>query len=332
MDTLRDQENLDGKFNDIVNKEFWNLIDEDSYIEELIKSQDPSRGGKLVKKTVVDKNGKKTTKWVKPSEANQTDKKHTQENTQEENNTNYIDNLPSDQKAKLELIKEMMDSGDMQTAKELAEKLPDETKSFIPKESWKELLSNKEEMKKSFFTKIKDSISNIVEKAKDTLHIGEQETKDYSDIILFNNKGEVLLLQRKDNSWWIPGGSIDLYDLNEQLAAERELLEETNNVVDYSLFIDKRETKENNGCIYTYAAIQKDNEIILNIEEHNNYKWCSVSELKNLDILFKQNDLLFKLCISAKGKLIKEILKEAFLNNRISENEFLNSLFNSRST
>jgi DNA topoisomerase-1 len=52
------------------------LISEEKYMEALIKAGDPSHGGKLVKKIIIDANGKKETKWVN-KESGQEVKKET---------------------------------------------------------------------------------------------------------------------------------------------------------------------------------------------------------------------------------------------------------------
>ena len=54
----------------------------------------------------------------------------------------------------------------------------------------------------------------------------------HSVVVLFNNKGEVLLEERADDGYFdFPGGSIDLKESAED-AAKRELLEETGLIAD----------------------------------------------------------------------------------------------------
>ena len=54
----------------------------------------------------------------------------------------------------------------------------------------------------------------------------------HSVVILFNEKGEVLLEERKDDGYFdFPGGGIDLKESGED-AAKRELLEETGLIAD----------------------------------------------------------------------------------------------------
>lgn len=135
------------------NFDFDTIEHEDQFILDLIKAQntyagDPSHGGKLVKKQIIDKNGKKQTEWVRPADFNKPinkDKKQDQLKDQSNNsedekpNTDFIDNLANEDKAKLELIKEMIDSGDHINAKQLADGLSDEVKHFIPKDVWKQM-------------------------------------------------------------------------------------------------------------------------------------------------------------------------------------------------
>ena len=54
----------------------------------------------------------------------------------------------------------------------------------------------------------------------------------HSVVVLFNDKGEVLLEERKDDGYFdFPGGGIDIKETGEE-AAKRELFEETNLVAD----------------------------------------------------------------------------------------------------
>ena len=54
----------------------------------------------------------------------------------------------------------------------------------------------------------------------------------HSVVVLFNEKGEVLLEERKDDGYFdFPGGAIDLKETMEE-AASRELLEETGIIAD----------------------------------------------------------------------------------------------------
>lgn len=157
-----------------INKSF--VFDEDSYLEDLIKAQDPSHGGKLVKKVITDKNGKKTTKWVSKQEAKQLDR---QEKPQDPNESiKYIDNLSTEEKAKLELIKEQIDSGDLTTAKELASKLSDEAKQFIPKDTWKEVHTHKEEDKYEIISEKENR--DFFESKMNYITLSENETESLS--------------------------------------------------------------------------------------------------------------------------------------------------------
>lgn len=151
-------------------------FNEDQFILDLIKAQDhtgdPSHGGKLVKKQIIDKNGKKQTEWVRPEDFNQSidkDKKQDQSKDQnqsnqqdEKPNTDFIDSLANEDKAKLELIKEMIDSGDHINAKQLADGLSDEVKHFIPKDVWKDL--HEQEQIETNGVKVEEEDSSVKKK------------------------------------------------------------------------------------------------------------------------------------------------------------------------
>lgn len=447
-------------------------LNEDQFILDLIKAQtpyagDPSHGGKLVKKQIIDKNGKKQTEWVRPADFNKPidkDKKQDQSKDQTNNqqdekpNTDFIDNLANEDKAKLELIKEMIDSGDHINAKQLADGLSDEVKHFIPKDVWKQLheqeqietngvkVEDKKESKKkdenksnkfnedffkpnntatlqqaeeklkslgfknfqfksvsrtngvSFYfvsesgqeirvsdhpltgkrahntidiplfdrkkisptkketsgfkltpemiaaaeaRKLNKSQMNIFQQGKQLINKAINNVKDFfnpsttiqefADVIVFNENFDILLLKRANgikiepNKWWLPGGHMEQ---NEEpvVAAYRELQEETAITNDINEF-NKIDTIPNaNRLVHYYTTFLNNDNVVIDLQEHSQYKWVSIFDLKDMQLAFNQLDILVDVSLKAKKVMSYCILKQAFNQGKISEDEFLKIL------
>ena len=110
--------------------------------------------------------------------------------------------------------------------------------------------------------------------------------------------GKVLLIKRskikrgKPNfnaeRWDVPGGTVEAGE-NPRMAAEREIKEETNctaiatNVICDMYQYDKEKNKEFLTLVYETDLNDCAN-IILDPEEHSEYKWISVDELLKEDL------------------------------------------------
>ena len=129
-------------------------------------------------------------------------------------------------------------------------------------------------------------------------------------IIINDNK--VLLIKRsrikrgKTNfnaeRWDVPGGTVELYE-SPCDAAAREIKEETNCVaiptkILYDMYqYDKAKNKEFLTLVYQTELIDCSN-IILDPEEHSEYKWISLDELLSAD---SELDILEYIIPAIKG-------------------------------
>lgn len=120
--------------------------------------------------------------------------------------------------------------------------------------------------------------------------------KHFSDAIIYNIDGRILMLLRGTNTeiepkkWGLPGGHIDEGETPEE-AVIREVNEETNFNVE-NVFL--RHIKEDDKCkIHYYMCyVDPDQLAILDHEEHHNLKWVNRDELQELDTAFDIKDIL----------------------------------------
>ena len=107
--------------------------------------------------------------------------------------------------------------------------------------------------------------------------------------IIYNEKGKFLLLKRKPidrtlaDVWCLPGGKVDEGETNEE-ALQREFLEETNlDISNFRLLT----IKENNKFVINFYKINNivnKNLISINIDEHDEFGFFSVEELKDIKV------------------------------------------------
>jgi len=144
-------------------------------------------------------------------------------------------------------------------------------------------------------SEISTELYNIVLKAK------EGKVK-YSDILVFNKIGELLILKRaktdesQPEKWGLPGGHVDLGE-SHLTAAKRELLEETGLNINESELTNIGKFEDKDVCIEYYKAVDvciESNPIILQSDEHWAYKWINISELDKYDMPFNMKDNIKK--------------------------------------
>jgi len=141
---------------------------------------------------------------------------------------------------------------------------------------------------------ISDFFKPYIDRLKDTLSGKSNGKEKYADSIVINN-GKILLLRRSildsnPSQWSLPGGHVDSgEDFNE--AAKRELREETNLDADECTLVfvkDKPEVEVH----YFLCNVSNQDLMMLDNNEHYNYKWCNYQEWNDLDLVFDLKDTL----------------------------------------
>lgn len=104
-------------------------------------------------------------------------------------------------------------------------------------------------------------------------------------VVIFNNDGKVLVVRRSNNTNWCPrcwaivGGKIEKGEIPDE-GMVREVREETGIKLDkYKI---KKLIKDNNIIEYLYIG-KVDNDFVELNDEHTEYKWVSIDEIKLLD-------------------------------------------------
>ena len=120
----------------------------------------------------------------------------------------------------------------------------------------------------------------------------EGELSDVGIVVCLNDKQQFLIIRRSDidsraGQWTIPGGHIDDEDTSIEEGAIRELYEETNlkcNVSDLKYLGEPKE-KKHYFLTTTWSGglnISKPNPITGEIE-HDDYKWSTIEEIKDIE-------------------------------------------------
>jgi len=128
----------------------------------------------------------------------------------------------------------------------------------------------------------------------------------YSDVLVFNKKGELLLLQRTDDDdmfpsqWCLPGGHVDPGEEG-IFAAARELEEET--LIDTDEDIVKVHELTKNKAFIEYFEVNLNNTptIALNAREHQGYEWVSLDKIGSYDLIADLKSVLLGMFNIEKG-------------------------------
>jgi 8-oxo-dGTP pyrophosphatase MutT (NUDIX family) len=125
-----------------------------------------------------------------------------------------------------------------------------------------------------------------------TKYLNEGELSDVGIVVCLNDEQQFLIIRRSDidhreGQWTIPGGHIDDNDDSIEAGAVRELDEETNlkcNVSDLTYLGEPKEKK------YYFLTTKWSGDV--NVDkpnphtgqiEHDDWKWLSIDEIKDLD-------------------------------------------------
>lgn len=179
------------------------------------------------------------------------------------------------------------------------------------------------------FKKIRDMIKEALSKNK----------QYYTDSIIRNEKGQILLLQRsyqdgfQPGKWCLPGGKVEEGE-QPSIAAKRELEEETGLQVELT-YLDKVERKDDvslyyEGFVYSATATILDN------REHYRLQWVDLQTIKDYDLILDLGNILLQLPLTAidtrflhSSPIIGEDLytqwllkKQEFNNEKITEEQY----------
>lgn len=110
---------------------------------------------------------------------------------------------------------------------------------------------------------------------------------DFTDALIINEFGKLLMLKRtsteeiEPDKWCLPGGHVEKF-----VSIERNLLkevkEETGLSVVESTLVSVKKLSDGKKIYYYYCTIPKNAEVTLDNKEHSNYKFFSLTELKEL--------------------------------------------------
>lgn len=145
---------------------------------------------------------------------------------------------------------------------------------------------------------------------------------DYADNLVFNEKGELLLLKRselaefKPGHYTIPGGHVDPGE-DFETAAKRELLEESGIKSGNIAEVGKYENED--VCIHYFLSNVNNVEPILQEEEIWSYEWADPKELEKYKMMDNMRDNIVKILFPVKHQIIT--INKSFESGVISEEQ-----------
>jgi 8-oxo-dGTP pyrophosphatase MutT (NUDIX family) len=136
--------------------------------------------------------------------------------------------------------------------------------------------------------------------------LNEDKKKNIASIVCINDDQQILILRRsktdkhKPLRWDLPGGHIDPSDNSLEAGAVRELQEEADLKVSVGdlIYVTKRELHKANRYIFVTTKWTGKVELKPNpktdIIEHDEYKWATIEEIKELEQSIIPNYILSK--------------------------------------
>ena len=159
--------------------------------------------------------------------------------------------------------------------------------------------------------------------------INNDKKVKYSDNLVFNNEGKLLLLKRSELDktfsvmYTIPGGHVDPGE-DHRTAAIRELHEESGLTPDKDTQFTKVGEYEDEKCCIEYfqSIVEKDDDTIcLQSEEMSGYEWVDARELDKYEFPFNMKQNIQKILFPNKEVIVK--LGKAFKSGKITREKFL---------
>lgn len=171
-----------------------------------------------------------------------------------------------------------------------------------------------------------DTFNKLIQK-------GKEGPVEYSDVLVFDGDGRLLILHRiqegksdEGGEWCIPGGHVD-YGESHRDAAERELKEETGLKLNFQPspigFYQDRDSSIN---YYRAFTDDKQPSVMVDSTEHDGVEWIELKDLDKYDFIFNMKDNIKKLTgmeeKESKGPETIEILAKALKEGKITPSFF----------
>lgn len=131
---------------------------------------------------------------------------------------------------------------------------------------------------------------------------------DFTDALIVKN-GKMLFLQRtknaeiEPNKWGLPGGHKEKF-LSEERNVLKEIKEETGlDIIDCKL-INIKNLVGGRKIYYFLCTPTIEGEVIINNDEHSNYKWMSIQEIKDIsseDFMFDLKQYILEKLLGIKN-------------------------------
>lgn len=153
-------------------------------------------------------------------------------------------------------------------------------------------------------TKYISPFQDYLDKIKGTITRNFNGRKQCVALVLYNGKGEILLLKRSlldsfhPSTWCLPGGGIDAGEFPLG-AVKREAKEEAGlKPEDYDIY-SYWACQLPGVVIHYYVAYLRDpvtqSFIYLDEKEHAKYKWCNIEEWTSMDLILQLKEHLAKI-------------------------------------
>lgn len=126
--------------------------------------------------------------------------------------------------------------------------------------------------------------------------------QNYSDVIVFNEDGKVLLLKRtsddefEPNKYSFPGGKIEKGE-DPIIAGIRELNEETGLGITKVNSVASELNEDGSTTHYFTTSLKGDLKLS---DEHVGSEWFAIEDIKNIDVIMGQNERFIEICQKSK--------------------------------